>query len=410
MNVFDNVEEQLKKVDAIKSFSQEELQVLQNPKRIVQVSFPVKLDNNKVRRFNGYRVQYNDARGPTKGGIRFHPQVDLSEVESLAFWMALKCAVVDIPYGGAKGGVEVNPKEVSTAELEKISRGFVRAIHDVIGPSKDVPAPDVYTNPQVMSWMRDEYEVIKAEHLPGVITGKPLELGGSKGRGFSTSQGGAYTLRELMKKQGKDPEQTTVAIQGFGNAGSFMAKILYSWGYKIVAVSDSKAAVYDKSGLDVPSLIEHKNQHGTVKGFSPEIQNILELEVDVLVPAALENQITIENASSIKAKIIVELANGPITPQADTILEENKITVIPDILANAGGVTVSYFEWVQNLYVYYWTEEEVLEKLEKIMVKSYNEVLAVAQKHSTSLRNAAYILAIDRILTAERMRGNLWPI
>ncbi len=409
MGVFENVKKQLDKVQKIAELGNEEMELLLNPKQVVSVNFPVKMDSGKIKRFTGYRVQYNDARGPTKGGIRFHQNVDLSEVKSLAFWMALKCSVVNIPYGGAKGGVVVNPKELSKSELENLSRAFIKAIHDFVGPEKDIPAPDVYTNPQIMAWMLDEYEKIKGKHLPGLITGKPLSIGGSQGRGFSTSQGGAYVLREYMKDNNKSPAETTVAIQGFGNAGSFMAKVLNEWGYKVVAVSDSKGGAYSKQGLDIPKLLEYKKSNGTVNGFSEAITNkeLLELDVDVLVPAALENQITKDNAPNINAKIILELANGPITPEADTVLEEKGIVVIPDILANAGGVTVSYFEWVQNLYGYYWTEQEVLEKLEKIMVQSYNDVKNTAEKYNTSYRNGAYILAITRILDAERARGRL---
>ncbi|MBT3720584.1 Glu/Leu/Phe/Val dehydrogenase [archaeon] len=409
MAVFDNVKKQLDKVQKITQMSENEIDYLKRPRRVLEVNFPVKMDSGEIKYFTGYRVQFNNARGPTKGGIRFHPQVDLSEVKSLAFWMALKTSVVDIPYGGGKGGIIVNPKELSKGELERLSRAFIRAIHEFVGPTIDIPAPDVYTTPQIMAWMLDEYEKIKGEHLPGLITGKPLELGGSKGRGTATAQGGAYCLREYLELQNKKPSQTTVAIQGFGNAGSFMAKILDSWGYKIVAVSDSKTGIYNESGLDVPKLLKHKTDTRSVSGFAKEISNeeLLSLGVDVLVPAALENQITKENASSIKAKVIVELANGPITPEADTILEQNNLVVIPDILANAGGVTVSYFEWVQNLYGYYWTEEEVLEKLEKIMVKSFNEVYKTSKDHNTSLRNGAYILAIKRIIDAERLRGNI---
>lgn len=411
MDVFDNVRKQLDKIRKITDYSEEEMQLLLNPKRIIQVNFPVKMKNGKVKRFNGYRVQFNDARGPTKGGIRFHPNVDIGEVKSLAFWMALKCSVVNIPYGGAKGGVEVDPKSLSNDELEALSRAYIKAIHEVVGPTKDVPAPDVYTTPQIMAWMLDEYEKIKGEHLPGLITGKPLELGGSQGRGFSTSQGGAYVLREYMKIREMKPENSTVAIQGFGNAGSFMAKILHEWGYKVVAVSDSKTGVYNKDGLDVVSLLEHKHKTDSVSGFpgAKEITNkeLLGLEVTVLVPAALENQITKENAESIKAEVIVELANGPISPDADTILDRKKIHVIPDILANAGGVTVSYFEWVQNLYGYYWTETEVLEKLERIMIKSFVDVYETSQQYKTNFRNGAYILALKRILDAEKLRGNI---
>jgi glutamate dehydrogenase/leucine dehydrogenase len=411
MDVFDNVKMQLDKIRKITGYSDAEMQLLLNPKRIVQVNFPVKMDSGAVKRFGGYRVQYNDARGPTKGGIRFHPRVDLGEVKSLAFWMALKCSVVDIPYGGAKGGVEVDPKQLSQKELEALSRGYIKAIHEVVGPTKDVPAPDVYTTPQIMAWMLDEFEKIKGEHMPGLITGKPLELGGSKGRGTATAQGGAYVLREYMKMKNMIPERTTVAIQGFGNAGSVMADILDKWNYIIVAVSDSKTAIYNEKGLDIPAVLEHKKKTDSLAGFSgaKEITNekLLELSADVLVPAALENQVTKENAERIKAKVIIELANGPVNPEADTILEKKGIPVLPDILANAGGVTVSYFEWVQNLYGYYWTEDEVLEKLEKIMVRSFKEVTDTKESYKTTFRNGAYVLAINRILAAERLRGNL---
>ena len=409
MDVFDNVKAQLEKIRKIIDLSDEEVNLLLTPKKIIEKDFSVKLDSGETKKFKGYRVQFNDARGPTKGGIRYHPKVDLGEVKSLAFWMALKCAVVDIPFGGGKGGVVVNPKELSEKELEGLSRAFIRAIHEDIGPKKDIPAPDVYTTPQIMAWMLDEYEKIIGKPSPAMITGKPIELGGSEGRGIATSQGGAYVLREYAKLKEMTPEKTTVAIQGFGNAGSFMALVLNKWGYKVVAVSDSKGAVYDENGLNINSVINHKKENKSVKDFSENITNedLLELKVDVLVPAALENQITKDNADKIKAKVIVELANGPTTPEADTILEKNNVDVIPDILANAGGVTVSYFEWLQNLNGEHWTESEVLEKLEKIMVKSFTEVYETSHEHKTSLRNGAYILAIKRILAAEKLRGNL---
>lgn len=409
MTVFENVKKQLEKIDSILNLTDKEKEILTTPNNIVDKKFKVKMDNGKEKEFQGYRVQFNDARGPYKGGIRFHPKADLSEVKSLAFWMALKTAVVNIPLGGGKGGVVVNSKELSNKELEKLSRAFIRAIHEYIGPMKDIPAPDMYTTPQIMVWMLDEFEKIEKKHVPGMITGKPLELGGSEGRYFSTSQGGAYVLRELMNLQKKNPKHTTVAIQGFGNVGSLMAKILSEWGYKVVAVSDSKGGTYNEKGLDIKELIEYKSKKKSVKSFANEISNeaLLELDVDVLVPAALENQITKENAGNIKAKIIVELANGPITPEADTILEKNKIFVLPDILANAGGVTVSYFEWSQNRYGCLWTEEEVLERLEKIMIKSFNDVFETSQEYKTSMRNGAYILAISRILKAEKLRGRI---
>jgi len=407
MDVFENVKKQLDRIKKIASLNDNEMQILLSPKRIIQVNFPVKMDKG-IKRFHGYRVQYNDARGPVKGGIRFSQNVDLGEVKSLAFWMALKCAVVDIPYGGAKGGVEVDVHDFSERELENLSRAYIRAIYDVIGPTKDIPAPDMYTTPRIMAWMLDEYEKIKGEHLPGVITGKPIEIGGSAGREYSTSQGGAVILKEYLK--GKNPEDLTVAVQGFGNVGSFIAKILHQWRYNVVAVSDSRIGLYDKNGLNVDAILKHKEKTGSLLGFkAKEITNseLLELDVDVLVPAALENQITKDVADNLKAKLILELANGPTTPEADVVLEKRKIPVIPDILANAGGVTVSYFEWVQNQYGYYWTEEEVLDKLGRIMVKSLNDVRKVAQEYNTTLRNGAFILAIKRILAAEQLRGNL---
>ncbi|MBD3202899.1 glutamate dehydrogenase [Candidatus Woesearchaeota archaeon] len=411
MDVFDNVKKQVNKAGTIMGLDQEEKSLVLNPKRMLNVNFPVRMDSGKIRRFNGFRIQFNDARGPTKGGIRFHPDVDMGEVKSLAFWMTIKNAVADIPYGGAKGGVEVNPKDLSSAELERLSREYIKAIHEFIGPTKDIPAPDVYTNPQIMAWMTDEFEKIKGGHLPGVITGKPIELGGSRGRGIATAQGGAYVLRKYAEENDLDPNGICVAIQGFGNAGSFMAKILYEWGYNILAVSDSKGGIIDREGLDIPDLIKHKQKTGKVHGFanSKEITNegLLESETDILVPAALENQITEKNAGNIKADLIVELANGPTTPEADEILNKKDITVIPDVLANAGGVTVSYFEWVQNNYGYYWTEEEVLKKLEAVMVSAYKNVKKTASENDTYLRNGAFILAIDRVLEAERLRGNI---
>ncbi len=411
MGVFDNVKKNIDKIAGIAKFGEPEKQILKTAKRIVNVSFPVRMDDGSVKRFEGFRVQYNDARGPTKGGIRYHWQVDEGEVKSLAFWMALKCAVVNIPYGGAKGGVIVNPKDYSETELERISRGYVRAIYEIIGPTKDIPAPDVYTNPQIMAWMLDEYEKIMGQHLPGVITGKPIEIGGSLGRNYATAQGGAFVLDEIARTYKLDPESTNVVIQGFGNAGSFMAKIIIEMGYNVIAVSDSKGGIYNPKGLDIKEVESHKNKAGSVTDFkgAKNISNeeLLELDCDVLVPAALENQITKDNADNIKAKYIIELANGPTTPEADEILDKKKIVVAPDVLANAGGVTVSYFEWVQNLYGYYWTEEEVNKRLEKIMRKAFKETYNMAEEHKTNLRNGAWILAIKRIITAEKLRGNL---
>ena len=405
MNVF---EDTLKRIDEIGKkggFKEEEIAVFKEPKKVIEKKLSV-----DGKEYQAYRVQYNDARGPTKGGIRYHPNVTLDEVKALSLWMSLKCAVVGIPFGGAKGGIALNVKEMTPEEVEKVSRAFIQAIHEDIGPEKDIPAPDVYTTPQVMAWMMDEYEKIKGKHIPGVITGKPIELGGSKGRGFSTAMGGAYVLRQLLQKKGMYPEETKIAIQGFGNAGMHLARILQDWDYKIIAVSDSKGGIHAENGLDIFKVIKHKKDKGTVVGAEgKEVTNkeILELECDVLVPAALENQITDKNADKIKAKIILELANGPTTPEADKILASKGVIVLPDILANAGGVTVSYFEWVQNNMGYYWDEEEVLNKLDRIMIKAFEDVDKVVEDRKFTYRDAAYILAMQRIIDAEKLRGRL---
>ncbi len=405
MNVF---EDTLKRIDEIGKkggFKEEEIAVFKEPKKVIEKKLSV-----DGKEYQAYRVQYNDARGPTKGGIRYHPNVTLDEVKALSLWMSLKCAVVGIPFGGAKGGIALNVKEMTPEEVEKVSRAFIQAIHEDIGPEKDIPAPDVYTTPQVMAWMMDEYEKIKGKHIPGVITGKPIELGGSKGRGFSTAMGGAYVLRQLLQKKGMYPEETKIAIQGFGNAGMHLARILQDWDYKIIAVSDSKGGIHAENGLDIFKVIKHKKDKGTVVGAEgKEVTNkeILELECDVLVPAALENQITDKNADKIKAKIILELANGPTTPEADKILASKGVIVLPDILANAGGVTVSYFEWVQNNMGYYWDEEEVLNKLDRIMIKAFEDVDKVVEDRKFTYRDAAYVLAMQRIIDAEKLRGRL---
>ncbi|MBW2970623.1 Glu/Leu/Phe/Val dehydrogenase [Candidatus Woesearchaeota archaeon] len=409
-DVFSNVEKQINNISDIMKLNDAEIELLKKPKRIFKFDIPVEMDDGSEKVFQGFRVHFNDARGPTKGGIRYHPDVNLSEVKSLAFWMALKCAVVDIPYGGAKGGVIVNPKELSEKELEKLSRGYVRQMHEHMGPHKDVPAPDVYTDAQVMSWMLDEFERIKGGHYPGFITGKPIELGGSKGRDYSTSYGAAIVLRELAKLLEMEPAETRVAVQGFGNAGMHIARILYTWVYKIIAVSDSQGGIYYEKSLDIKQVIKTKKEEGTVTAYEADAvsnEELLELDCDVLVPAALENQIIKDNADKIKAKIVLEIANGPTTPEADKILAKNNIVVVPDILANAGGVAVSYFEWVQNLYGYYWKEDEVIDKLDEKMVKAFKDVYRTHEEYNTNLRNAAYLIAIKRILDAERLRGNL---
>lgn len=391
--------------------SREELELLERPRRTFIVSFPVRMDDGKTRMFTGYRVQYNDARGPTKGGIRFHPDLSLEDVRNLAFLMALKCAVVDLPFGGAKGGIVVNPKELSDNELERLTRGYIRAIHGFIGPRRDIPAPDVYTDERIMAWILDEYEKTLGESAPGVVTGKPVALGGSRVRKYSTALGGSYVLEEALKRLGTAKHGYSVAVQGFGNAGSNMARILQENGYRVIAVSDSKGGVLDNKGLDVKKVAEHKKATGSVVGY-PGGRNItneelLALECDVLVPAALSDQITEQNAHEVKASLVLELANAPITVAADDVLFKKGVTVIPDILANAGGVAVSYLEWVQNLTSDYWSEKRVLERLRRIMVSAFRGVLKTCEAEGCSMRLAAHYLGVRRILEAEGLRGNL---
>lgn len=395
--------EQLNKT---KSLVSKDVSLLEKPYRTLTVNFPVQMDNGSTKIFTGYRVQYNNNRGPCKGGIRFHQSVNLQEVMELSFLMTLKCAVAGIPYGGGKGGVIVNPKELSQKEIEKVSRGFMKAIAHFIGPKIDIPAPDVNTNAQVMSWMRDEYEKIIGEPCPAIITGKPVEEGGSLGRSYSTSLGGALVLREYFKARGKEIKGLKMAVQGFGNAGSNFARIMQEWGAIIVAASDSKGAVYNPEGLKVKELIEHKKRTKSVAGFenAKEItaEELLELNVSVLAPAALAEAINKENADRIKAEVILELANGPVTPEADEILNDKSISVIPDILANSGGVTVSYFEWKQNMENEKWSEEEVNRKLEEHIVLSFRDIEKKREEKNTSYRKAAYVLAVEKILRAQK--------
>ncbi|WP_010278346.1 Glu/Leu/Phe/Val family dehydrogenase [Paenibacillus senegalensis] len=408
LNPFLIAQKQIDKAASFLSLPRHVVEILKKPKRVLAVTFPVKMDSGEIRVFEGYRSQHNDAIGPTKGGIRFHPDVTLDEVKALSMWMSLKCGVVGLPYGGGKGGVICDPRTMSTGELERVSRGFMEAIADIVGPDKDIPAPDVYTTPQVMGWMMDTYSRLKGSYSPGVITGKPLILGGSKGRNQATAQGCIYTIEEALKELNLPPEKATVAVQGFGNAGRIAAGLLAEMGCKIVAVSDSSGGIYDAEGLDLERIGALKDNSSILEyGESCRItQNaLLELDVDVLVPAALENVITSSNANRIKAKIIAEAANGPTTPEADQILAEKGILVIPDILANAGGVTVSYFEWVQNLMNHYWTEEEVIGKLKGIMVTSYHEVRKIATEYKTDLRTAAYMISLLRINEAMEARG-----
>ncbi|MDI6828139.1 MAG: Glu/Leu/Phe/Val dehydrogenase [Armatimonadota bacterium] len=384
--------------------------MLREPMRELHVSLPVKMDDGSTKVFKGFRVQYNDARGPNKGGIRFHPDETIDTVRALAAWMTWKCAIVDIPLGGGKGGVVCNPKEMSQRELEQLSRAYIDAVGRILGPEKDIPAPDVYTNPQTMAWMMDEFSKLRGYYCPGVITGKPLELGGSEGRGDATARGGMYTLREAAKFLDIDLSKATVAIQGFGNAGSFAAILAEEmFGSKIVAVSDSRGGIFSPDGFSAKAVLDHKNKTGSVIGFpgTQPVSNeeLLELDVDVLLPSALENVITGENASRIKAKIIGELANGPTTPEADDILYKNNCFVIPDFLCNAGGVTVSYFEWVQNITGDYWEEEYVHERLDKKMTKAFHDTLTVSLERKVDMRTAAYMVAIQRVAEAMKLRG-----
>jgi len=382
---------------------------LREPMRELWVSIPVKMDNGSTKIFKGFRVQYNDARGPTKGGIRFHPEETIDTVRALAAWMTWKCAVVDIPYGGAKGGVICNTKEMSQREIERLSRGYIDQICNFIGPEKDIPAPDVYTNPQIMAWMMDEYSKIKGYNVPGVITGKPISLGGSLGRGDATAMGVVYTIREAAKIMGINLNNAAVVIQGYGNAGFNLSRLLTDEGCRVIAVSDSKGGILNKDGLDYEAIKEHKGKTGSVIGFPGTRQitkeELLNLKCDFLIPAALENQITGRNANNINAKVVAEAANGPVTPEADVILSNKGIFQIPDFLCNAGGVTVSYFEWVQNNYGYYWTEEEVYEKLDKKMTKAFYLVYEMAEKEGVDNRTAAYMVAVNRVAEAVKLRG-----
>jgi glutamate dehydrogenase (NAD(P)+) len=410
LNPFKIAQEQLDKAAKVMKLDPALHAFLREPMRVLEVTIPVKMDDGSVKIFKGFRVQYNDARGPTKGGIRFHPQETLDTVKALAAWMTWKTSVVDIPYGGAKGGVICDPKSMSEGEIERLSRGYIRAIGRFIGPEKDIPAPDVYTTPQIMAWMMDEYSKIVGYNAPGVITGKPLEVGGSLGRGDATAKGGMYCLREAAKKIKLDLSKATVAVQGYGNAGQFAHKLVTEmFGAKVVAVSDSKGGIYSEKGLDFEKVLEHKEKTGSVVNF-PGTKNItneelLELKVDVLIPAALENQITGKNADKIKAKIVLELANGPTTPEADEILYKKGILDIPDFLANAGGVTVSYFEWVQNINGYYWTLDEVYQRLDQKMTKAFWDVMDAMEKYKVEPRTAAYIVAVKRVADAVRIRG-----
>ncbi|AUD13534.1 MULTISPECIES: Glu/Leu/Phe/Val dehydrogenase [unclassified Planococcus (in: firmicutes)] len=383
-------------------------ELLKEPMRILEVRIPIRMDDGKTKVFTGFRAQHNDAVGPTKGGVRFHPDVNRDEVIALSMWMTLKCGIVDLPYGGGKGGIICDPREMSMHEIEKLSRGYVRAISQIVGPNKDIPAPDVFTNSQIMAWMFDEYSKIDEFNSPGFITGKPIVLGGSQGRDKATAQGVTIVINEAAKKRGLDMKGARVVIQGFGNAGSFLAKFLHDAGAKVVGISDAYGALHDPAGLDIDYLLDRRDSFGTVTTlFDNTITNkeLFEIDCDILVPAAIANQITEENAHDIKASIVVEAANGPTTAEATKILTDRGILLVPDVLASSGGVTVSYFEWVQNNQGYYWTQEEVDEKLEKKLVEAFENVYNVATNRNIDMRLAAYMVGARRTAEASRFRG-----
>ncbi|ODS42154.1 MAG: glutamate dehydrogenase [Candidatus Altiarchaeales archaeon IMC4] len=406
---FEVAQQQLDKAAKVMNLDPAAHKILRQPMRVLKVRFPVVMDNGKTELFTGFRCQYNDARGPTKGGIRWHPDETIETVKALAAWMTWKCAVLDLPYGGGKGGIICDPKNMSDGEKERMARAYIRAIGRFIGPERDIPAPDVYTTPQIMNWMMDEYSIIVGYNSPGVITGKLIEMGGSLGRTDATARGGMYILREWAKKNKVNLSKCTVAVQGYGNAGYYGAKLIKElFGAKVVAISDSRGGIYCDKGIDADKANEYKAKTGSVVGFcGKKITNeqLLELDVDVLIPAALENVITKKNAAKVKAKVILELANGPTNPEADEILHKKGIFVLPDFLANAGGVTVSYFEWVQNINGYYWSLEEVHEKLDKKMTKAFNDFWAKCQELDVDPRTAAYVVAVEKVAIAMKYRG-----
>jgi glutamate dehydrogenase (NADP+) len=417
-SLFSDASQRLEKALKYVSISEDAAARLRYPKASLSVSIPVRMDDGSLRIFQGFRVRYDDTRGPGKGGVRYHPNVTLDEVQSLAFWMTFKCALLNLPFGGAKGGITVNPKELSKQELERLSRGYIDAIADFIGPDVDILAPDVYTNAMIMGWMMDQYGIIRRQISPAVVTGKPLTMGGSQGRDSATGQGAFYVINYLMRKFDAIPAHTTIAVQGFGNAGAIVAELLASSGYKVVAVSDSQGGIYAAKGLDIPSIRHYKNEHKGIKGVYCQDsvcsivehktitnEELLTLDVDVLIPAALENQITVKNASQIRAKYIFEVANGPTTSEADQILENKGIYVVPDILVNAGGVTVSYFEWVQNRSGLYWKTQKVNETLREKMIAETEETWNISQNLGVSMRTAAYIHGLSRLSEALDAKG-----
>jgi len=414
LSAYENAMKQFEEAVGVLGLTPNQVAMIRDPRRVIELNLPVRMDDGSIRIFQAFRVQHSTARGPAKGGIRFHENVNLDEVKALAFWMTMKCAVVNIPLGGGKGGVVVNPRALSLGEIERLARRYFAELTQDVGPDQDIPAPDVGTNPQIMAWFMDTYSMQKRRHTPAVITGKPLEVGGSKGRGQATAQGMVFTVEEAMGHLGMDIENVTVAIQGFGNAGSHSARLLALKGAKIVAISDVTAAYRNPDGIDVNGALAWVGAHdGQLTEFESsnlatkidDPMELLELDVDVLIPAALENQITEENAERIRARLIAECANGPITHEADAILNAKGTFIIPDILCNAGGVTVSYFEWVQNRAAYYWEEERVLTELDRVMRAAFRDVLASAEKHDVPLRVAAFIVGIQRVTRTAELRG-----
>ncbi|WP_044338100.1 Glu/Leu/Phe/Val family dehydrogenase [Rossellomorea aquimaris] len=408
LNLFTSTQHVINDALSKLGYTEEMYELLKEPIRMLTVRIPVRMDDGSIKVFTGYRAQHNDAVGPTKGGVRFHPEVDEEEVKALSMWMSLKCGIVDLPYGGGKGGIICDPRTMSFTELEKLSRGYVRAISQIVGPTKDIPAPDVYTNSQIMAWMMDEYSRLRENDSPGFITGKPIVLGGSQGREKATAQGVTICIDQAAKKRGIDIKGARVVIQGFGNAGSFLAKFMHDAGAKVIAISDAHGALHDPAGLDIDYLLDRRDSFGTVTTlFENTISNkeLLELECDILVPAAISNQITEENVYDIKASIVVEAANGPTTFEATRILSERGILLVPDVLASAGGVTVSYFEWVQNNQGYYWSEEEVNEKLHAKLVEAFNNVYETSQNRRVNMRLAAYMVGARKMAEASRFRG-----
>ena len=415
-NPYDNVLEVVNQAAKILGYSQSDVEAIKHPERELKVSVPVEMDDGSIRVFEGYRIQHSTSRGPAKGGIRFHPDVNVDEVKALAAWMTFKCAVVNIPYGGSKGGVVCDPRQLSERELRAITRRFTAAIAPLIGPDQDIPAPDVGSNATVMGWMMDTYSMLKGHCVHGVVTGKPIELGGALGRNEATGRGVMFTTKNIMNKLGMEIKGTEVAVQGMGNVGSITAKLLHEEGMKVVAVSDVSGGIYKKEGLDIPAILAYlsKNRNNLLKDYQEagitRITNgeLLELDVTVLIPAALENQINASNVDNIRAKVIVEAANGPIAAEADPVLEQKGVVVVPDILANAGGVVVSYFEWVQNIQSVTWTEAEVNEKLKDIMDPSFEAVWNIAKEKDVTLRTGAYLIAVERVVKAKKARA-IWP-